>query len=169
MPRRKQTVYLAYGSNLNLPQMAYRCPTAEILGAAELHGYDLKFRGGDGHAVATVEPGDGSVPALLWKLRPQDEAALDRYEGWPRLYRKETVEVEAGGKPVTAMVYIMNGGYDLGSPFAGYLDTIRDGYHSAGFDEAVLDLAVARSVPEHAREYGLEYAPPDCPQQEMDW
>ena len=78
MPKHKQTIYLAYGSNLNLRQMAYRCPTAEVIGPAELNGYDLKFRGDDGHAVATVESGDGSVPALLWQIGAKDELALDR-------------------------------------------------------------------------------------------
>ena len=29
---RKSTLYIAYGSNLNLPQMANRCPTAEVVG-----------------------------------------------------------------------------------------------------------------------------------------
>ena len=100
---KKHTIYLAYGSNLNLRQMAQRCPTAEPIGTTELQGYDLKFRGGDGHAVATVEPGEGNVPALLWKIQPKDEAALDVYEGWPSFYRKEEVEVELDGKPCSAI------------------------------------------------------------------
>ena len=157
MPRQKETIYLAYGSNLNLPQMAHRCPTAVVLGTTELKGYDLKFRGGDWNAVATVEPTDSLrpensvVPALLWKIQPQDGVALDAYEGWPRLYRRETVEVEFGGKPVSAMVYIMNDGYELGQPSEIYLQTIREGYRSASFDEAVLDNAVTLSISE--REY----------------
>ena len=52
--------------------------------------YELLFRG-----VATVEPKEGAtVPVLLWKIEPLDEAALDRYEGWPHLYRKEMIDVE---------------------------------------------------------------------------
>ena len=154
MQRHKETIYLAYGSNLNLPQMAHRCPTAEVLGPTELKGYDLKFRGGDWSAVATVEPTDNPcmedsvVPVLLWRIQPRDEEALDFYEGWPRLYRKEPVEVELDGKPVSAMMYIMNDGYDLGKPSGIYLQTIREGYRSAGFDEAVLDNAVAVSISE---------------------
>ena len=99
-------LYAAYGSNLNLEQMEYRCPYAVPLGTAELAGYRLLFRGGrDGSAVATVEPmGGGSVPVLLWEITPRDEEALDRYEGWPRLYCKETVTVEFGGKPAEAMI-----------------------------------------------------------------
>ena len=149
----KDKIYLAYGSNLNLPQMAQRCPTAERLGTAMLDGYGLEFRGQAGHAVATIDPGPSSVPALIWRIKPEDEKRLDVYEGWPRLYRKETVDVELDGKPMTAMVYIMNDGYDLGAPHPLYLSAIKDGYRSAGFDEAVLDAAVAVSISEHASIY----------------
>ena len=138
----KEKIYLAYGSNLNLSQMAQRCPTAKRLGTAILNGYGLEFRGQDGHAVATIDPGPSSVPVLLWRIKPEDEERLDTYEGWPRLYRKETVDVELDGKPVSAMVYIMNDGYDLNMPDSHYLHSIREGYRSAGFDEAVLDAAV---------------------------
>ena len=30
----KNKLYIAYGSNLNLPQMAGRCPTAKVVGAS---------------------------------------------------------------------------------------------------------------------------------------
>ena len=141
----KEKIYLAYGSNLNLAQMAQRCPTAKRLGTAMLDGYGLEFRGQNGHAVATIDPGPSSVPALLWRIKPQDEESLDVYEGWPHFYRKETVDVELDGKPVSAMVYIMNDGYDLAAPDSYYLHSIREGYQAAGFDEAALDAAVALS------------------------
>lgn len=140
-------LYLAYGSNLNLEQMEYRCPYATPLGTAGLSGYRLLFRGGKNGAVATVEPAEGSsVPVLLWEITPRDEEALDRYEGYPHFYRKETVTVELGGKPVEAMVYIMNEGPPLGIPSGYYLEVIIDGYTSAGFDPAVLERAVRDSA-----------------------
>lgn len=140
-------VYLAYGSNLNLEQMEYRCPYAVPLGTAVLEGYRLLFRGGKGSAVATVEPEDGcSVPVLLWEITPRDEHALDIYEGWPRLYRKETVIVLLDGKPLPVMVYIMNEGYEMGLPSSQYLDTICEGYLSAGFPADPLKEAVAFSA-----------------------
>ena len=52
----KNRLYIAYGSNLNLPQMAHRCPTAKVVGASEDKGYELLFRGGRHGAVATIEP-----------------------------------------------------------------------------------------------------------------
>ena len=90
----QERLYIAYGSNLNLPQMERRCPTAKVVGTSEIKNYELLFRG-----VATVEPKEGaSVPILLWKIETLDEAALDRYEGWPHLYRKEMMDVELEGK-----------------------------------------------------------------------
>ncbi len=147
MKKQAGKIYLAYGSNLNLEQMAYRCPDAKVLGGTTLDGYRLLFRGYNGSAVATVERhAGGSVPVLLWRISSRDEAALDRYEGWPRLYRKETVTVSFNDKSVEAMVYIMNEGRPLGGPGLFYYDTIMDGYLDAGFEPAVLEKAARFSV-----------------------
>ncbi|MDD3230252.1 MULTISPECIES: gamma-glutamylcyclotransferase family protein [Caproicibacterium] len=143
----KNTLYIAYGSNLSLPQMAFRCPTAKVVGASEIKGYELLFRGGRKGAVATVEPFEGgSVPVLLWKIRSGDEQALDRYEGYPHFYRKEMMEVELKGKAVPGMVYVMNGGHEFGAPSDFYLNTIMEGYKTAGFDTDFLDQAVEKSI-----------------------
>lgn len=143
----KGKIYAAYGSNLNLGQMAYRCPTAKVLGGTKLNGYRLLFRGGGGSAVATVEKHEGgSVPLLLWHITPADEAALDRYEGWPYLYRKEMIKVRYGGKWVSAMIYIMNEGRPFGVPSRYYYDVIRQGYVDAGFNLYILGKAARDSA-----------------------
>jgi len=139
-------LYLAYGSNLNFEQMANRCPTAKMAGTATLENYQLLFRGGHANAVATIEPQKGSsVPIMIWGITPADEAALDRYEGWPILYRKEKVRVTLNGKQVTAMVYIMNDGRSLGTPSCYYYNVILQGYQTAGFDVNILKQAVRNS------------------------
>lgn len=144
---KSETLYIAYGSNLNLPQMAFRCPTAKAVGISEIKDYELLFRGGQRNSVATVEPFKGSrVPVLLWKLKERDLQALDRYEGYPHFYRKEIMEVELKGRPVSAMVYIMNDGHFPGSPSDYYLNTILEGYKSAGFDTEILERAVEKSI-----------------------
>ena len=146
-------IYLAYGSNLHIGQMQFRCRTAEVLGTSTLHGYRLVFNG-----VATIEPDpDSSVPVLLWDIKLADEIPLDRYEGYPQLYRRETVQVELNGKTVDAMqvelngktvdamVYIMNSkGIAPPSPF--YYDVIRKGYEMNGLDTAVLEQARKESL-----------------------
>ena len=41
----EENLYFAYGSNLDLEQMAQRCPDAEIVGPVRLENYELRFRG----------------------------------------------------------------------------------------------------------------------------
>ena len=153
MKKKAEKLYLAYGSNLNLEQMEYRCPTAKVVGASEMKGYQLLFRGAHEGAVATVEPNTGNtVPVLVWSITPADEAALDRYEGFPFLYRKEMVKVKLNGKTVSAMVYIMNNENStgsrrrLGQPSAYYYATILEGYKDAGFDVDILRQATVDSA-----------------------
>ena len=140
MNSKKDRLYIAYGSNLNLEQMGRRCPTAKAVGTALLRGYRLRFRGSSFCAVATVEKANRyKVPVLVWKLQPEDEHALDRYEGWPHLYRKEMLRITVNGQRVSAMIYIMNEpGNPYGIPSSHYLNTILEGYKTAGFDTAPL-------------------------------
>ena len=101
-----ETLYFAYGSNIDLEQMARRCPAAQVVGPVTLENYELAFRGS---GFATIVPKKGSVVhGLLWSTTPLCEQALDRYEGYPRHYTKEPVSVRtADGAAVSAMVYIM--------------------------------------------------------------
>jgi hypothetical protein len=69
---------------------------------------------------------------LVWTIEPGDEVSLDRYEGWPRLYRKEMVNITVGGKNLNVMFYIMNEGRLLGTPSDYYYKVIEHGYESAG-------------------------------------
>lgn len=143
---KKQRLYIAYGSNLNLPQMAHRCPTAKVVGKSEIKDYELLFRGARRGGVATVEPKEGSsVPVLLWDIKPTDEMALDRYEGYPTLYQKQTLNLELDGRSVEAMVYVMTPGHAPGSPSDYYYNVIAEGYQTAGFDLDVLERALERS------------------------
>ena len=72
-------LYFAYGSNMNLNQMAFRCPDAEVIESVQVEGYRLAFRGG---GVATILPEEGSrVEGVLWRVSADDERSLDRYEG----------------------------------------------------------------------------------------
>jgi gamma-glutamylcyclotransferase (GGCT)/AIG2-like uncharacterized protein YtfP len=147
MRNQKKRLYIAYGSNLNREQMARRCPTAKVAGASELQNFRLMFRGGNGYAVATVEPcKGGSVPVLIWELTPADEAALDIYEGWPTVYRKEKSKVGLDGKTVAAFIYVMNGNSPCGRPNDRYYGVILDGYTGAGFDPGILSRAAEDSI-----------------------
>ena len=61
---KNKQLYIAYGSNINLQQMAYRCPHSRVAGTSEIKDFELEFRG-----VATIVPKKGaSVPVLIWEL-----------------------------------------------------------------------------------------------------
>ena len=70
-----------------------------------------------------------SVPGALYEITKADLTALDRYEGHPRLYRREVVAVDANdGRSMRALIYLMNGPTVEAPPSAGYLAGIVEGY-----------------------------------------
>jgi gamma-glutamylcyclotransferase (GGCT)/AIG2-like uncharacterized protein YtfP len=151
MPRK--TLYIAYGSNINLQQMAYRCPTAKPVHTGMLKGFELQFKG-----VATIAPKENSqVPVLLWKLKPSDEKSLDRYEGYPSFYRKEIFDVKIKGKVYEAMVYIMNGNTPLSEPSEQYYNSIEKGYIDNDLDTRYLEQALEDAVLSQKNDPGEEY------------
>lgn len=141
------TLYLAYGSNININQMAHRCPDAKIVGSIILSGYQIAFRGTNGAAVANIEKStNSSVPVLVWDLTTTDQSSLDRYEGYPRKYHKEYLTVMLNGKQVKAMAYIMNGNSPLGRPSQHYYNIIMTGYKNVGFNLDTLNKSVLASA-----------------------
>ena len=133
----------AYGAGVNRAEMAKHCPTAKLIGSAELKNYRLSFRGNKASAVATIEKAkSGSVPALLWEISPQDEIALERWIGVPELYRKAAIKVRRDGALVNALVYILIAGKPKNKPSAFYYSTLLEGYRAAGFDTEILKAAV---------------------------
>ena len=136
-------LFAAFGVGLNRNEMVKHCPTAKLLGTTELKNYRLMFRGGNANAVATIEKmKGGSVPALLWEISPQDEAALERWFGVPGLYREATIKVRRDGAPVDALIYILNSGKPKNKPSAFYYSTLLEGYKAAGFDTEILKAVI---------------------------
>ena len=89
--------YLAYGSNLNLTQMRWRCPDARVLGTAEIADYRLLFKGSKTGSYLTIEPFEsGKVPVAVWEVSSADEERLDRYEGYPTFYYRKPASAGIG-------------------------------------------------------------------------
>jgi gamma-glutamylcyclotransferase (GGCT)/AIG2-like uncharacterized protein YtfP len=146
-----ETLYFAYGSNINLDQMAYRCPAAQVVGPVILENYELLFRGNaGGHGVATIAPRQGhEVHGLLWKLTPACEESLDHYEGYPHLYDKQPVTVRnRDGQQMSVMAYVMTGGNlwrEAAMPSEYYYRGIQDGYQQNGLPVSKLKAALAHT------------------------
>ena len=141
--------YLAYGSNLNIAQMARRCPNAKPVGTAAIPDYRLLFKGSGTGAYLTIEPETGGkVPVGVWSVTAADELALDYYEGTPRFYYKTEMTLPVASLKTgavttrTAFVYIMREERDFGIPSASYVRTCLAGYRDFGFDKALLAKAI---------------------------
>lgn len=141
--------YIAYGSNLNIPQMRMRCPGARIIGTSVIEDYQLLFKGSKTGSYLTIEPMEGAeVPVVIWEVTETDEKALDRYEGYPNFYYKKEMTLDIKGiitgkvRRRDAFVYIMHEERELGIPSWYYVNTCLDGYRAFGFDEKYLFDAI---------------------------
>lgn len=141
--------YIAYGSNLNVSQMKYRCPTAKIVGTAVIRDYELLYKGSKTGSYLTIEKKKGSlVPVAVWEVTAADEHSLDIYEGYPNFYYKKNTKIRLSetGKMIDAFVYIMHEERRLGIPTSTYVSTCKFGYTIFGFDFKYLDEAYEKSL-----------------------
>ena len=137
--------YLAYGSNLNIPQMQYRCPEARIIGTAVIEGYRLLFKGSKTGSYLTIEKAEGyEVPVGVWEVSERDERNLDRYEGYPTFYYKKEMQLKVKGIRTgriydsNCFVYIMHEDHPIGIPSNFYIRVCAEGYRAFGFNTAKL-------------------------------
>ena len=114
-------LYIAYGSNLNLKQMKYRCPTAKLVGKGVVENYELQFKGMPHCSYATIAPcvGKSVCCCFYGNFSREMKDCFDRYEGYPSHYFKQELPVKLNnGSEITAMVYIMNLKQQFGLPSA---------------------------------------------------
>jgi gamma-glutamylcyclotransferase (GGCT)/AIG2-like uncharacterized protein YtfP len=113
--------YFAYGSNLNIKHMQWRCRNAVPLGIYTLQGYQLVFR----YYADLIPAHDKSVKGGLWEISEEDEKLLDRYEGYPSLYEKYYDD--------DIMFYrMLDDARDIELPGLGYLEGMLEGMENFG-------------------------------------
>ena len=116
----KPVLYFAYGANMDVDSMSFRCPDAQPRGVFLLREWELRF-----YCHATIEPRSGSaVAGVLWALTPECERSLDRFEGYPDYYTKRTWCQD--GQWI--MFYEMTDP-KTGHPSPGYVGNITESYH----------------------------------------
>lgn len=124
-------LYLAYGMNTNIDQMASRCPGSVSIGRVDIPDYRLVFRG-----VADIEYSPGDVlQTVMWDITPACEDALDILEGYPTFYTKMYLKVDINGKMHDAMIYQMVGDrLDYSHPNSYYQQMLEEGYQDHGLE-----------------------------------
>jgi gamma-glutamylcyclotransferase (GGCT)/AIG2-like uncharacterized protein YtfP len=112
-------LYFAYGANLSLDSMSYRCPKARPVTQFFLRDWRLEL-----YNHATIQPSLGDqVPGALWLITEECEQHLDWFEGYPVYYQKQTITQD----DFTFMVYTMQEPVS-GSPSSGYISLLEQGY-----------------------------------------
>lgn len=146
-------LYLAYGSNMNLEQMDYRCPNSKVVCNGELRRWKLVF---NIHAdIIKTNNEDDIVPVVVWKIGSnEDWRMLDMYEGYPSYYVKEIVNVILeNGEEEDAVVYVMaENRKGICPPASNYFNGIVKGYIDNGINTDCLYDALDYSC-RHKTEY----------------
>jgi gamma-glutamylcyclotransferase (GGCT)/AIG2-like uncharacterized protein YtfP len=129
-------LYAAYGSNMDLVQMAQRCPHSPVRGSGWLEGWRLTFGGEDiswEGALATVVEDDAErVFVVLYEITENDARALDSWDGATLgYYSKIKVRVQTLEGDLLAWLYVLNA-YEGGLPSARYLGILADAAEGAG-------------------------------------
>ena len=126
-------LYFAYGANMSVDAMAFRCPSAVPVSSYTLRDWELAF-----FSHATIVPKKGSkVHGVLWYITEDCEWSLDCFEGFPDYYTKRSWIQD--GEHI--MFYEMTD-FKRGSPTLGYISDIRSQYHHWQLPVQYLDEAV---------------------------
>ncbi len=145
---------IAYGSNLCEARMKARCPDAEVFGTSVVHGYRLLFKRSLTGAYATIEQNANcKVPVVIYLITAEDEARLDRFEGYPRYYRKREfllpvwkTDGKKRRKREYCIAYIMWESRLLDVPTEEYFSFLDLGYKRWGFDHKILFKGLEDSI-----------------------
>jgi len=143
----KAVLYFAYGSNLDEGQMLERCPGAKSMGHATLPNHALTF-GGFSHkwsgSVASVRRAPGEcVEGVLYRLPTADLDRLDRAEGHPHAYVRETRFVVTKNARRLANVYLQpEETFEPWAPQLKYFKVLAREYVRRGFELERLVAAI---------------------------
>ncbi|MGO9237852.1 MAG: gamma-glutamylcyclotransferase [Methylocella sp.] len=139
--------YFAYGSNLNDWRGLGLRPVGPATLPDEVLVFDHHSSRRDCGTLNIRRRRGGLVEGYLFAATRDGWRALDRKEGHPRSYRRETVTVlNAKGREVKAETYRSMGSCGFVQPNEAYLDICRKGRERFELGTEELDLAAANEV-----------------------
>ena len=129
-------LYISYGSNLNINMMKKRCPNARPIfqfkgkKINELKHWKLRFY----RYANIVHSRNNKVPIGLWKITKKCEVDLDKYEQFPKIYKKKYISFLS--KKV--LVYVMRNKIKI-KPTKKYMKEMLKGYKDFGLNKNELE------------------------------
>lgn len=154
-------VNFAYGSNMlnTRLQAPERCPSARVLGVAELPGYELRWhkksrdRSGKCDIVKSDRPG-ASVFGVLFEIACSEKVKLDKAEGLGAGYDETQVQVLLGAHHRTVNAYIATDTDPMLKSYTWYRALVVAGAKEHGLPAeyvAGLEAVLADVDPDQAR------------------
>lgn len=129
--------------------MKKRCPDSRFISLAYLDGYRFVYDG-KAHthegAVANIIPHAGSrVEGGFWKIRDTDLLKLDRYEDFPRAYKRlgDFCVTNKEGKKYEGIIAYLRSGEKEGEPHDGYRAVVLQGARDCGLSEEYIETHIA--------------------------
>lgn len=142
--------YFAYGSNMSLPRLKARVPSAERIGVFTLVDHTLRFhkvskKDGSGKcdALFTGNPDDYVIGALF-EISNDEKSILDRAEGLGYGYEDKRITVsDSQGNTHEAVTYYATKTDPSLLPYSWYLLHVINGAKETGVPSAYLDALSA--------------------------
>ncbi|MDI9246295.1 gamma-glutamylcyclotransferase family protein [Marinobacter sp. CHS3-4] len=142
--------YFAYGSNMSLPRLKERVPSAERIGTFTLFEHSLRF-----HKVSENDESakcdalftnnsDDYVVGALFEIPEEEKGGLDRAEGLGIGYEEKRVVVNDGqGNAFEAVTYYATITDPSLLPYSWYLHHVIQGAKETGVPAGYLDALSA--------------------------
>jgi gamma-glutamylcyclotransferase len=118
-------LYFAYGSNMMTRRLRKRTPSAHCEGTGFVRRHRLTFDkvSTDGSAKCDLEPTENETDrtyGVLFRIRAEEEPALDAAEGLGKGYRKDQVSVITANGETTALAYLATDKNPAARPYHWY-------------------------------------------------
>ena len=127
-------LYFAYGSNMWMPRIKSRCPSATAVGPGRLTGWKAVYDkpSVDGSAKLNIRPLVNSlVDGVIFEIDASERVALDAAEpGY------EPITVEIGRREV--LTYSWTGEASTKAPYEWYVSMVEAGAQAHGVDPAAV-------------------------------
>ena len=144
--------YFAYGSNMDMSRLSNRGVNPETRDKGTLKNWKLKFNkkasAGD-WSFANIEKSEGDiVEGLVFTIKESDLKLLDKFEGAPRHYRREILEIETEREAIKCITYIAQPEHIMEGllPVKEYMDFLIKGSVLLSYEYQKMLLEIDKTI-----------------------